>query len=51
MTETHDNCIVCMSNDDEKYITCKFMHDIHIECQNKSCKSHCLICFYKYDIV
>jgi ankyrin repeat protein len=48
ITETHDDCIVCMSNDNGKYIRCKFMHDIHMECQKKSCKSYCLVCFTEY---
>jgi predicted Fe-Mo cluster-binding NifX family protein len=48
ITEIHNDCIVCMSNNNDKYISCKFMHDIHVECQKKSGKSHCLICFYEY---
>jgi hypothetical protein len=51
ITDTHDDCIVCLSNDNEKYIKCPYKHNIHIECHKKSCKSYCLICFYDYNIL
>ena len=41
-------CSICYENKDDKFITCKNNHIVHLTCQQSINRNRCLICSFKY---
>ena len=43
-------CSICYKSKDDKFITCKNNHIVHLKCQQQKNRHRCLMCSFRYVI-